>query len=171
MELNDAVKLRKSTRKFSSKKPNWRDILEAVDFARYAPTAGEIFSMKVMLIDDEKVIHEIAKWSEQDFIAEANYVVVFVSDEGLLTGPFPQGGEVFSHQQAGAAIENFLLALGEFGLSTCWIGHFNEEKVRKALKIPEAYTIEAIFPVGYSDRKSTRLNSSHSGESRMPSSA
>ena len=28
-----------------------------------------------------------------------------------------------------------------------------------------------LFPIGFEDRKSTRLNSSHSGESRMPSSA
>ena len=150
MELEEAIKERKSTRKFSNKKPDWRDIIESIHASQYAPMAGGIFSMKIVIIDDEKIIQELAKWSEQEFINEAKYVVVFVSDEGMVTTPFPDEGETYARQQAGAAIQNFLLSITDFGLSTCWIGHFNEEKVRKALKIPEDYTVEALFPIGYS---------------------
>lgn len=156
MELQDAIKSRKSVRKFSSKKPDWRDIIDAIHSTQYAPTAGGLFPLNFIIIDDEKLIEELAKWSEQEFINEAKYVVVLVSDEGITTNMFHDKGKIFTHQESGAAIENFLLSLNEFGLSTCWIGHFNEEKVRKVLKIPESYTIEAFFPVGYSNEKKER---------------
>lgn len=155
MELKDAIEGRKSVRKFSSKKPDWRSILEAIDSARYAPMAGGIFPLKFILIDDKKLIEEIAKWSEQEFINQAKYVVAVVSDPKRVSTPFPKKGEVFTHQETGAAIQNFLLGLEEFGLSTCWIGHFNEEKIKRILKITEDHTIEAIFPIGYSFEKPT----------------
>ncbi|MBS3084429.1 nitroreductase family protein [Candidatus Pacearchaeota archaeon] len=153
MELPDAIKSRKSVRKFSSKKPDWRDIIESINSSQYAPMAGDIFSMKFVIVDDKKIIEEIAKWAEQEFIAEAKYVVVAVSNSLLVKTPFPKKGEIFSHQQAGAAIENFLLSLTNFGLGTCWIGHFNEEKIKNILKIPENHEIEALFPIGYSAEK------------------
>ena len=39
------------------------------------------------------------------------------------------------------------------------------------LRIKESDVSKTAFRTRYGDRKSTRLNSSHSGESRMPSSA
>ena len=46
-----------------------------------------------------------------------------------------------------------------------------EEIQRKVLAENEFYETEDIAEKMQKDRKSTRLNSSHSGESRMPSSA
>ncbi len=153
MELFEVIKSRRSVRKFSSKKPDWKEIIESIHCAQYAPMAGGIFHMKFLIVDDKNKIEELANWSEQSFVAGAKYVVVAVSDPALVTTPFPKKGETFSHQQAGAAIQNFLLSLEEFGLGTCWIGHFNDEKVKKVLKIPEGYFIEAMFPIGYSGEK------------------
>ncbi|NCN51560.1 hypothetical protein GW931_00950 [archaeon] len=151
MKLQEAIKKRKSVRKFSSKKPDWRDIIEAIHTAQYAPMAGGLFHLKFVIVDNKQLIEEIAKWCEQSFISEAQYVVVVVSDPGIVTTPFPKMGEYFCPQQTGAAIQNFLLSLEESGLSTCWIGHMNEEKIGKTLKISEDYTIEALFPIGYSN--------------------
>lgn len=153
MDLDNIIKNRRSVRKFSGKKPDWRNIIESIHSTQYAPMAGGLFHMKFLILDNENTIQEIAKWCEQSFINEAKYVVVAVSDPGIVSTPFPKNGEHFSTQQAGAAIENFLLTIEDFGLSTCWVGHMNEEKIRKLLKIPEDYKIEALFPIGYSDEK------------------
>jgi nitroreductase len=65
---------------------------------------------------------------------------------------------VYSRQQAGAAIENFLLALEDKRLSTCWVGHFDENMIKKELKIPDKMEIEAVFPIGYEFGKSAKRN-------------
>ena len=50
------------------------------------------------------------------------------------------------------------------------VGIQEESDLVEAMKWPETVK-EELFQTKAGDRKSTRLNSSHSGESRMPSSA
>jgi len=42
MELDKAIKSRRSIRRYSAQKPDWRDIIECIDSMRYAPKAGNI---------------------------------------------------------------------------------------------------------------------------------
>ena len=58
MQLKEAIEQRHSTRKFSTKKPDWRDILECIDSARFAPMAGGNYSLKFILVDDKKSIQK-----------------------------------------------------------------------------------------------------------------
>ncbi len=149
MNLDDAIHGRRSVRKYSSKKPDWRDILEAIDSARYAPMAGNNFSLKFILVNEKDKIQKIADASSQSFIATADYVVVACSDPKKTTNLFEKQAEVYLRQQAGAAIQNFLLKIFELGLSTCWVGHFYEKKIKDTLKISSDVQVEAIFPIGY----------------------
>lgn len=149
MELDKAIHARKSTRKFSNKKPNWRDILECIDAMRYVPMAGNNFSLKFILVDDKEKIQKISKSAQQPFIAETDYVVVIYSNPSRTLNSFGEKGKIYSRQQAGAAIQNFLLKIEEKSLATCWIGHFVEEQIKDELKIPKTSNIEALFPIGY----------------------
>ncbi len=149
MELNKAIQERKSVRHFSNKKPNWRTIIECIDAVRFAPMAGNTFSLKFILVDNEKKIAKLAAASQQPFIAEAKYIVVACTDPSLTVNAYEERGEKYLRQQAGAAIENLLLKIQEKGLSTCWIGYFVDSLVKEALGIPEGITIEGMFPIGY----------------------
>ena len=149
MELDKAIHSRKSTRKFSNKKPNWRDILECIDAMRYTPMAGNNFSLKFILIDDKEKIQKISESAQQQFIAETDYVVVVYSNPSRTLNSFGEKGKIYSRQQAGAAIQNFLLKIEEKSLATCWVGHFVEEQIKDELKIPKTSNIEALFPIGY----------------------
>jgi hypothetical protein len=44
-----------------------------------------------------------------------------------------------------------MLAAEALGLSTCWVGAFDEEKVEFILDLPKQTRAVAIVPVGYSD--------------------
>jgi len=149
MEVDKAIQSRKSVRHFSKKAPNWRDILECLDSVRFAPMAGNTFSLRFIVVDDEKIIKKLAEASQQPFVGEAKYVVVACTDPSLTLNAYEQRGEKYLRQQAGAAIENFLLSLENKGLATCWTGHFVDSLVREALRIPEGITIEGMFPIGY----------------------
>ena len=49
----------------------------------------------------------------------------------------------------GIAMEHLMLVATERGLGTCWIGWFNEDKIKKALGVPENIRVVASTPLGY----------------------
>ncbi len=153
MELDKAIQKRHSVKKFSSKKPDWREIIECIDGARYAPMAGNNYTLKFILVDDEEKITKISEASQQPFISQAKYVVVVCSNPSRTINEYGDSGKEWCRQQAGAAIQNFLLKIEEAGLAACWIGYFVEEQIKRELKIPAEINVEALLPIGYEYEK------------------
>ncbi len=153
MELNKAIKSRKSVRKYSEKKPDWRDIIECIDTCRYAPMGGNNFTLKFIVIDDPDTIQELSEAAQQDFVSNAHYVVVVCTNPARTQNAYGEFADKFLRQQAGAAMQNFLLSIQEKGLSTCWVGHFEEQMVKRELKIPDNIIVEAMFPIAYESKK------------------
>jgi nitroreductase len=120
---------------------------------KFAPMAGDNFSLKFVLVDDKEIIKKLADLSEQDFISKTDYVVVVCSDGNRTENLFKDRAKKYLRQQAGAAIQNFLLKLTEVGLATTWVGHFYDDKIKRLLKIPEEIEVEALFPIGYANEK------------------
>ncbi len=148
MDLKTAIKKRKSVKIFSTKKPDWRKIIRAIDAARHAPFAGNQNTIRFILVSDEKKIKNLAAASQQKFVSDAHYVVAVVTDPAQTKRLYGDRTNLYTSQQAGAGIQNFLLALTELGLSTTWVGYFDDKEIKETLEVPEKLTIEAIFPIG-----------------------
>ncbi|HJX50562.1 MAG TPA: nitroreductase family protein, partial [Candidatus Nanoarchaeia archaeon] len=80
-------------------------------------------------------------------------IVVVCTDPSLAKNAYEERGEKYTRQQAGAAIENFLLKIEEKGLETCWVGYFVDYLIKEALHIPTEINVEAIFPIGVESKK------------------
>ena len=148
MEFKSLIKKRASVRKFMPKRPDWRLVVQAIDAARYVPLAGNMMNFKFVLVSDKDKIEKIKQASQQGFVGDVHYVVVMISDDKRLVESYEKRGEKFARQQSGAAIQNFLLALTDLGLATCWVGYLDESCVKRELNIPEELVVEAIFPIG-----------------------
>ncbi len=149
MDINKVIKARHSVRKFKDKKPDWRDIIECIDAARYAPMSGGNYTLKFILVSDKEKIQKIAEAAQQPYIAKAPYIVVVCSNPSRTVNAYEERGKIYLRQQAGAGIQNFLLKIQEKGLATTWVGHFVDYLIKETLKIPKEINVEAIFPVGY----------------------
>ncbi len=149
MNLDKAIKERHSARKFKTRKPDWRKILKALESATKAPTAGNIPTVKFILVENKEKIEELAQAATQSFITTAHYVIVVCSDPKLCRRSYGERAEKYFRQQAGAAIQTLFLKLTDLGLSTCWVGAFSDTTVRRILRIPDDIEIEAIMPIGY----------------------
>jgi nitroreductase len=157
MQLDKAIQSRKSVRRFHlDKKPDWRKIIRAIDAVRFSPTAGGLSVIKFIIVDDPKKIQALKEASQQDFVGTAKYIVVVTSDTSQLKRMYDDRAEMFARQQAGAAIQNFLLKLTEFDLATCWVGYFDEDQVRRTVAVPEDNLIEAFFPIGIETKEKTK---------------
>ncbi|MDP1728950.1 MAG: nitroreductase family protein [archaeon] len=150
MDVDKAIKERHSVRVFKKeKKPNYREVISAIDAARKAPLAGNNYALKYILVQDKEIIKQLAEAAQQNFIADVSYILVVCSDKKELNKLYYERGKMYSHQQAGAAIENLMLKLVDLGLSTCWVGAFSDQIVKRVLQIPENIDVEAILPIGY----------------------
>lgn len=157
MNLDKAIKTRKSVRRYSHKKPNWRKIIRAIDYARYAPMAGNMFSLKFILVQQEEIIEKLAESCQQPYVGKAPFVLVVVNDDVRVKRSYDERGERYARQQAGAAIQNVLLALNSLGMATCWTGAFVDEQIKGILKIPDDFTVEALLPIGIETKIPTHL--------------
>lgn len=155
MELQKVIRGRHSVRKYNTTKPDWRDVIEVIDSARFAPMAGNNYTLKFILVSDPEKIEKLSEMCQQQFIKQTHHVLIVCSSPSRLINEFGQAGKIYARQQAGAGIQNILLSLTEKGLSTCWIGFFVERQIKRLLKIPNEVDVEALLPIGYEFQKPT----------------
>lgn len=160
MKLDNAINNRVSMRGFTSKKVRWDLVLEAIDAASKVPFAGNIDNLKYIIVQDQDLKDQIATHCQQNWIADAGIIIVLCSDESILEKMYFERGLVYSRQQAGAAIQNFLLKITDLGLDSCWVGAYADELIKQLLKIPEYINIEAVLPVGYGKGKPRKIKKS-----------
>ncbi len=153
MDFDSLLAKRHSVRAYKSKTVGWRNVVEAVDAARMIPYAGNNNNLKILVTFDPEKIAKVAEYAEQLWINEASMVAVVCSDEAQLEKAYGERGRVYSRQQAGAAIQTFLLKLANDGIGACWVGAFEDNKIRSLFKIPENIQVEALIPIGYEKAK------------------
>jgi nitroreductase len=156
MEFDEIIKRRKSVRSFKNKKAPWDKVLEAIDAANQGPFASNINNLKFLIVEDEEMIDQIAKLCDQIWINESKILVLVCSDEIIPEDMHGERGRVYSRQQAGAAVVTMLFKLVDLGLSSCWVGAYNDDRIRGCLGIPGRIQIEAIIPVGYEKEKAAK---------------
>ena len=143
---------RRSTRKFlKTKVEDWKvdKILSAADVA---PTAGNFQGFQVFLIKNEKTKEAFVEAANKQPYVNAPIVLVFCMEPSRVKLKFPpEILEKFSLQDATIAAAFSLLAASGVGLSTIWIGMFDEDKVKKILGTN--LRPSSILCIGYPDKK------------------
>ena len=156
MDLMDAIKTRRSIRKYKETPVPENLLKEVLNSARLAPSADNAQPWRAIVVMDEQLkLKLVAASYNQKFLALAPLVIVVcgVPDEAFQT----IGGYMSAHViDAAIAIDHMTLAAHAIGLGTCWIGWFKEDKVREILGIPEDIRVVALTPLGYPDESPER---------------
>jgi len=152
MTLKEAIKTRRSVRKFQEKAVPREVITDLLDMARWAPHAYE--SWRFVVVQDEERKKELATASRQGWMASAPVILVVGADlmeRGGIAGRWDayKFRSIFPTQSTSAAIQNLMLTAVEHGLGTCWIGSFNEGDVTRVVNFPFAVQPLAVIVIGY----------------------
>ncbi|MGM0381430.1 MAG: nitroreductase family protein [bacterium] len=149
MELYEAIRGRRSIRKYKDKEIEADKLKKVLDTAQLAPSAKNVQPWKIILVEDEEQQNKlVAAAGNQKFIKQAPYIVVVCTSE---VQSYQTHGDYMSSFAVDGAIfmDHLTLAAYDEGLGTCWIANFNEEKIRKIMEIPDEYRVVNLSPLGY----------------------
>lgn len=155
MDVFEAIKERRSVRAYAKKEVSEKDVEKLIHAARWAPSAGNIQPWEFIIVTDAKMRQRLGETAlQQTFIKEAPVIIVVCANEVRSSRDYgSRGAKLYCLQDTAAATQNMLLAAHALKLGACWIGAFNEEKVRRIMNIPDSVRPVAIVPVGHPAEK------------------
>ncbi len=145
MDIFEAIKTRRSVRKYKLTPVPEAKLQKILEVARLAPSAHNSQDWKFVVVKDLSKRKALAEAAGQDFIAQAPVIIAAVALD--LEHILSSGNPAYAINLA-IAIDHMTLAAVEEGLGTCWIGAFSQEEVKKVLNIPENCKVVALLPLG-----------------------
>lgn len=140
MNVKEAIKKRRSIRKFKEQSIPDDQLRILMEVVQLAPSASNIQPYKFIIIKNEELKKKLGDLaSNQGFISKAAVIFVGISDPWR---------EKWYKVDIAIAMEHLALQAVELGLGSCWIGSFNEQKIKELLKIPKNLQIIALMPIG-----------------------
>ena len=154
MAILNVIKSRRSIRKYKAQDIPYEKVLEILEAGIWAPSSGNLQNWYFIVVKDPKKRKQLAEASMgQWFVYEAPVVIVVCSDTKKVEYFYGDRGKFYAIQNVAAAIQNILLEAWSEGIGTCWVGAFDEKKVKEILEIPEDIEVHAIITMGYPDEK------------------
>jgi len=91
------------------------------------------------LVDEEKLEGKLAAASwDQEFIAEADMNIIICAEYSRTTWRYHQRGIRYVFMEVGHCAQNIHLEVVALGLASVPIGAFEDDRVKKVLKLPKA---------------------------------
>ena len=142
MSLVDVILSRRSIRKYD-KRDIQIDVLDRIlEAGRQSPSAANRQPYHFIVVSDSEIKKELPGLVSS-FIKNASAVIVGCANpKALLTGKW-------AIVDTTIALENMVLAAWSLGVGSCWIGAFDEQKVKNKLQIPESWKVVALVSLGY----------------------
>lgn len=152
MELTQAIETRRSVRRFTAKPVEDEKIKQIIELGNLAPSAGNLQPRDFVVVKNQEIKDRLANAAHgQKFITQASHVIVVCANSQRASPYGNRGTDLYTIQDTAAAIQNMLLAIVDSGLSSCWVGAFDEKMVTDALGLPAHIRPVAILPIGYSE--------------------
>ncbi len=152
MDVREAIRTRRSIRRFKATRISDDLIHSLVDSARHAPSGNNTQPWEFIIVRDKRVKEQLAKTHEwSHFVDEAPVCIVVLANEKQAPSYF----EI----DAACATQNLLLAAHGLGLGACWVAVYDlqnpnfEKHVRNVLNVPPHIRVIAMVPIGYPDEK------------------
>jgi len=146
MELMEAIRGRRSTRKFLDKTVEEEKLRAVLEAGRLAPSARNMQDWRFIVVRDEATRKGLAEAARnQEFVARAPVVIAACGTSDLIM----TCGQPAYVVDVAIAVDHMTLAAFSLGLGTCWIGAFYEDKVKKILGVPDEVRVVALLPLGY----------------------
>jgi nitroreductase len=153
MDVLQAVKQRRSIRKFKPDPIPEGHIEQMIDAARLAPSEANTQPLKYLAVTDPALlprVFELLKWAA--YLAPhgappegrrpAAYVLILV-DSRIKQAGYQRG--------LGAAAENLMLTALALGAASCWLGAVDAPAAADLFRLPPYLQVDSVVALGYAD--------------------
>lgn len=163
MDLVDALRNRRSIRKFKNVQVDDDIIIRAIDNARFYPSWKNSQTARFVLVKNPQIKEEISHAClgfehNTQIIATCPCLIVVLTIKNRSGyerdgSPTTSLGSHFESFDAGIATQNLMLSLYNENIGSCVLGIFDESKVRELLSLSEEYKVSCLLPIGYPDEE------------------
>jgi nitroreductase len=163
MDVFEAIRSRRSIRKFKSDPVDDQTLESILEAARLAPSWANTQCWRFIVIRDTDTKARIADSvtpnpmlgsnPARNAIKVAPVLIVACAEKGLsgcFQGkPSTDKGDSWYMFDVALAMENLVLAATSLGLGTVHVGLFDSSKIESILGIPDNYCVVEMTPLGY----------------------
>ena len=164
METIQAIRSRRSIRKYQQKPVSHEVIEQIVADAAYAPSWKNTQIARYVLVEDRTTIDKMAEEMVLDFKLNEktlkNCPAVMVLTYVTGRSGYERDGSPTTHKDdrweyfdAGIACQTFCLAAHELGLATVILGIYDEDRLPAAISLPDGEVLTALIALGYADQQ------------------
>jgi nitroreductase len=153
MQFREVINKRSSTRDYKNTPVEEEKIEYILDCARQAPSWANTQCWRFITIQNHETINELAKVSIINrWLKQAPCIIIACADT---TASGNKNNINYYTVDVAIAFEHLILAATDLGLGTCWIGGFDEKKIKELLGIPPRVKVVAMTPLGYPAQKTS----------------
>jgi len=151
MDYFDVINARHSVRGYQNTAVEQEKLQLILQAVARAPSAGNLQAFEVYLVHEESVkCALVLAAGNQEFLAQAPVVLIFCTHADRSVVRYGERGiGLYCVQDATIACTYAMLAATALGLSTVWVGAFDESRVRLAIGAAATHRPVAMLPVGY----------------------
>lgn len=132
-------------------------ILQCLEAARIAPSASNSQPWKYIVVDEKGLKEKISENLKignikfNQFAKDASALIIITEEPKNIELSIGQValGRNFASFDIGCSAMSFCLMATNLGLATCFLGIFDEKKIKKLLNIPFNRKIIVIIALGY----------------------
>ena len=161
MELFEAIKTRRSIRRFQDKPVEDGKLQKIFEAMQQAPSWANMQCWRFIIVKDPETKKKISEYSYVEKIFAPMGYKANPSQKGLSEAPVvliacadpSQSGQIRGQEyyltDIGIASQNLMLAARAEGLGTVMVGLYDEDKIRELLTVPDSIRVVGLFPLGY----------------------
>jgi len=162
MDVLEAIKTRRSIRKYKTTPIDDSTLEQVLEAAQWAPSWANTQCWRFLVVRDTGIRTQLAETLSSnnpatDAILNAPLVIVACAQKkrsGHYHGePSTDKGDGWLMFDTGLAMQNLVLAAHALGLGTVHVGAFDAKKAEGILGIPEGYCVVEMTPLGYPDQE------------------
>ena len=147
MEFFEAIQKRQSIRAYTAQAIEPTKVQAILHAANRAPSAGNKQAYEIFAVTSREALRALAQG--RAYFEVIPLALVFCAHSARVEKFGARGAKLYCIQDATIACAYAQLAATALGLSSVWIGRFDEDVVRRAIGAGEDLLPVAILPIGY----------------------